>query len=113
MAVKNIALAITLVVASTSLAPAQTHTRIGPAGVHRSAQVGLSQRPLAGAAIARRPYAAAHRYRRAYGPLISAPVGLYGAAAYQGYGGYPAQGAYESGMSYEDDTPPTPGPSGP
>src|SRR5438552_6383420 len=106
MTVKNIALAITLVVASTSLAPAQTNTRIGPAGVHRTAQVGLNQhqRPLAGAVIARRPYGAAHMYRRAYGPLISAPVGLSGgAAAYQGYGAYRGQGAYESypGISYE------------
>ena len=94
MTVKNIILAVTLVAGSTSLALAQTNTRIGPAGVHRTANVGLAQRPLAGAGIHRR------MYRRANGPLISAPVGLYGgAAAYQGYEasqGYP-------GVSYQDN----------
>src|SRR6476619_3514137 len=83
MTVKNIVLAVTLVLGATSLALAQTNTRIGPAGVHRTANVGLAQRPLTGTGINRR------MYRRANGPLISAPVGLSGgAAAYQGYGAY-------------------------
>src|SRR4029077_6824052 len=114
MTVKNIVLAVTLVVGSTSLALAQTHTRIGPAGVHRAANVGLAQRPLArpgrngrryAGARARtgingRRYAAARMYRRANGPLISAPVGLTGgAAAYQGYGAY--QG--NPGARYQDN----------
>ena len=109
MAVKNLVLAVTLVLGPTSLALAQADTRIGPAGVHRTAQVGLQERPLAGAAIARRPYAAARMYRRAYGPLVSAPVGLYGGyGAYQGYQSYP-------GVSYQDnpfEEPETPGSSG-
>jgi|SRR4029077_16441487 len=100
MTVKNIVLAVTLVVGSTSLALAQTHTRIGPAGVHRAANVGLAQRPLARTGINGRRYAAARMYRRANGPLISAPVGLTGgAAAYQGYGAY--QG--NPGASYQDN----------